>query len=194
MKFRLKGGRHVEDDITYNKGDVITTGTDLAAKFGKRRFERLGKFVDEDVEQPRIRSTQSKTRKKKSKKKEKDSCGLDVTEDFAVAKDAGLTVFEKEHWLTVFDENDVVLNDKKLRKKDVPSFLEEYLSKEELEEEEELIQFDKGDRVVVNIGGEEYAGSISQIKGDNAIVKFDDGDVDTYALDELVLEGEEEED
>ena len=87
MKFKLKGGSHTEDDKTYSKGDVIITDRDLAAKFGKRRFERLGKMVDDDVEQPRIKSVQSKSKKKSKKKKsKKDERGLDMTEDLAVAK------------------------------------------------------------------------------------------------------------
>lgn len=43
----------------------------------------------------------------------------------------------------------------------------------------------KGDRVLVEIDGEDYAGTIKKIKDDEAKVKFDDGDVDTYPLDDL---------
>lgn len=196
MKFKLLGGSHTEDKVSYSKGDVITTDTDLAAKFGKRRFERLGKLIDEDVEQPVIKTVRTKGKKKtkKKSKEKKNNLGLEVTEDFAVAKEAGFTIFEKERWFTVFDENGMVLNDKKLRKKDVPSFLEEYITEddEEDEEEEEPVQFTKGDRVVVEIDDEEYAGKIIRITKDNkATIIFDDGDTDTYPQDELVLESED---
>lgn len=43
----------------------------------------------------------------------------------------------------------------------------------------------KRDRVVVEIDGEDYAGVIKSIGDDEATIKFDDGDVDTYPLDDL---------
>lgn len=194
----LKGGSHIEDKVSYSKGEVITTDRDLAAKFGKHRFERLGRFIDEDVEQPVIKSVRAKDKKKKGKKKgkkEEDTRGLDVTEDFVVAKEAGYSIFEKENWFTVFDENGVLLTDKKLRKKDIPSFLEENISlddeieEDEVDEDEEPIQFAKGDRVVVEIDDKEYAGKIVKIGKDNkASVIFDDGDEGIYPTSEMVFE------
>ncbi len=207
MRFKLLGGTHVEKGVVYHKGDFISSDIDLAGALGKARFERVGKFTDDEsdelAKQPVIPSRKKKKTLKEGKAKEEDTRGLDVTEDFAVAKAAGLTVFEKERWFTVFDENDVVVSSKKLRKNSVPSFLEEYLAEdveeeedieEEVEEdEEELVTFDKGDRVIVNIDGADYPGSISKIKGEEATIKFDDGDTDTFAFDKLVFESKDNE-
>ncbi len=213
MKFKLKGGSHIQDDVTYNKGDTITTDIDLAAKFGKHRFERIGRMVDDNVKQPEIKSVRKgKGKKKKTSSKKtsskplpstssktkkevkKEKYGMDVTEDFPTAVEAGFTIFEEEHWFTIVDENDEVLNDKKMRKKDVPAFLENYLAEDgdETEEVEEEVEFNKGDRVIIEIDDVEYAGVITLIKGEKATIKFDDGDVDTYALDELVEENDED--
>jgi hypothetical protein len=38
--FRVKGGCHVEDGVTYRKGDMIETDVDLAATF-RGKFERV---------------------------------------------------------------------------------------------------------------------------------------------------------
>lgn len=57
------------------------------------------------------------------------------------------------------------------------------------------MEWSKGDRCAVEIEGEWYYGEISKIKGDNATIKFDDGDTDTYPLSDLEPEedeGEEE--
>lgn len=202
MKFKLLGGSHTEDKTSYSKGDIITTDRDLAAKFGKNRFKRLGKFVDDDerVHQPVIHSAPAKNKKtaektakktaKKSSKPKENKLGLDVTEDFMVAKEAGLIVSEKEYWFTVSDKSGNVLNDKKLRKKDVPAFLEEYLT-DDGDGKEGFVK-GKGDRIAIEIEGEKFAGVITQVVGIEALIKFDDGDVDTYPLDELIPEGKED--
>lgn len=44
---------------------------------------------------------------------------------------------------------------------------------------------EKGDRVSCDVDGTDYEGTIKKIKGDTAIVTFDDGDVETKDLDEL---------
>jgi hypothetical protein len=60
------------------------------------------------------------------------------------------------------------------------------------EDESDSGDWNDGDRCVVEIDGEDYAGTIKTIKGDNAIVLFDDGDKDTYPLDDLKEEGVDE--
>ncbi len=61
------------------------------------------------------------------------------------------------------------------------------------EEEDEDI-WDEGDRVVVKIDGDDYAGEITDIAEDDATVKFDDGDVRDIPTDELKVEVEAKED
>lgn len=54
---------------------------------------------------------------------------------------------------------------------------------------------EKGDRISCDIGGTDYEGTVKKIKGDTAVITFDDGDVETKDLDELTrLEPEEAKD
>ena len=55
-------------------------------------------------------------------------------------------------------------------------------------------KLEKGDRVVAEIDGEDYAGKITKIKKGKATVKFDDGDTQTLNLDDLRAEDEDEDD
>jgi hypothetical protein len=66
----------------------------------------------------------------------------------------------------------------------------------EEEEEEEEDSYSVGDRVVVEIDGEDFPGEITSIDEDDADVKFDDGDTGTYSmtLDSFDLESEEQSD
>ena len=52
-------------------------------------------------------------------------------------------------------------------------------------EEDDDIPFEKGDEVLSEIDGEEYAGVIKKIKGDTATVLFEDGDELEIDLDDL---------
>jgi len=54
--------------------------------------------------------------------------GEDVTTEFPTAEQIEVKVFEKSNWFTVIDEVDnSVLNEKKLRRKEVEPFLIQYL-------------------------------------------------------------------
>jgi len=53
--------------------------------------------------------------------------------------------------------------------------------------------WDEGGRCVVEIDGEDYAGTIKAIKGDEAIIEFDDGDKQTHPLEDLKKESDEPE-
>ena len=66
--------------------------------------------------------------------------------------------------------------------------------KEEEPEEPEESGWKVGDRVVVEIDGEDYAGEITEIDEDNdsATVEFDDGDTQDVAFDDLTEEKEPE--
>jgi len=63
---------------------------------------------------------------------------------------------------------------------------------EEEEAEEEEATWAKGDECQVDIDGDMYKGVIKKIKDDEATIKFDDGDTDTYSLSELVEVAAEE--
>lgn len=60
------------------------------------------------------------------------------------------------------------------------------------EEEEAEFEVAVGSRVVTEIDGEQYAGKVTKLKGDQAVVKFDDGDVQTIDISELSEESAEE--
>jgi len=89
---------------------------------------------------------------------------------------------------TTDDGDDESETTKKLKKKSKKK------EKEKVQGEEEN-DWDEGDRVVVEIDGEDYAGEITSIDNDDetADVKFDDGDTeDDVAFDRLKLEPESE--
>lgn len=48
-------------------------------------------------------------------------------------------------------------------------------------------EIEVGDRVSADFDGDEYEGVVEKISGDKASVKFDDGDEDKFALDDLTL-------
>jgi len=67
------------------------------------------------------------------------------------------------------------------------------MAESESEPEEDDIPFEEGDRVSAEIDGETYEGVIKKIKDDKAKVLFDDGDKNTFDLDDLTKLEEEEE-
>lgn len=64
----------------------------------------------------------------------------------------------------------------------------------EEDEDEEEEDWGKGDRCVVEIDGDDFAGKVVKIKGKKATVKFDDGDKQTVALADLQEEEDEDDD
>lgn len=67
-------------------------------------------------------------------------------------------------------------------------------SGEDSDDDDEIIVYEKGDRVVVEIDGDDYAGEITKVKKDKATVEFDDGDKMEVDVDELTLEADADED
>jgi len=146
MLFKLKRGSHLDaKGKVYKKGATIESSRDLVKIFGKVKFER-----DHAAEQrtgvpvidkkPAIPSPVVKTEKSKKVEepkntdtvKESSKYGKDVTSNFPTADDVEVDVFEKAKWYTVIDRADgEVLNTKKLRKKSVEPFLEQYLEEED---------------------------------------------------------------
>ncbi len=148
MLFRLKGGNHVEDDVTYKSGDIIDSPRDLVAMF-RGKFERA---FDKELEAKSTKGTKDKTVPSKpaippvseadgkaDKTKPEASpiikegeYGRDVTAEFPTAEELDVMVFEKSKWYTVVDnEDNKVLNEKKLRAKEVQPFLDSYLEDDE---------------------------------------------------------------
>ena len=58
--------------------------------------------------------------------------GTDVTEKFELAKAAKLQVFENNKWYTIIDpEDDTVITDKKIRRKQIDGVLKDFIPEEE---------------------------------------------------------------
>jgi len=149
MLFRLKQrcGNHVENGKIYEPGDIIETGRDLSSKF-RNKFERIhealkdtGKKDTDEIKRPNIPpsvgeggdtglnpSPESSPISDEEIVEENLEYGEDVTSEFPTAEKLEVKVFEKSKWYTIVDTSDgEVLNEKKLRKKDVIPFLEQYL-------------------------------------------------------------------
>ncbi len=139
---------------TYKSGDKVPSDEDLVTKW-PGKFELVGRYKEEDTpDAPDFPSkSEKKSKSKKATKKEDiktksskspqkipvvSKYGVDVTEDFPTAAKVKLQVFEKLKWFTVIDpDNGEVLNEKKLRKRNVESFLEEYVPDEDEDAEED---------------------------------------------------------
>ena len=138
MLFKVKNGEHRgRDKKVYKKGDIIESKADLRRIFrGKfREVHGKGPSSPEDVEKPKIPGPADEggedkevASPPKSDTTEKPSeYGVKVTSEFPTAKKVKLDVYRKAFWHVVVDpENGNVLNDKKLRKKDVEPFLAQY--------------------------------------------------------------------
>jgi len=154
MKYRLKGGSHVQNNKIYHKGDIIDTSFDLCQLF-RGKFEKVYEEVtDTGVEIPNLRArpnispppladegkeaATSEPSSDTGDVSDESQYGKDVTKDFPVAEELDVQVFEKSKWYTVIDTDDnKVLNEKKLRKKEVKTFLDE-LSEDDAEDDDDL--------------------------------------------------------
>ena len=138
MKFRLlpKTGEHVEqnvkgNDVVYKPGDIIESDIDLRKKF-PNKFE----FVEGSLIQPEAGSPDiplqnidpdAKSKEVKPAAKTESPFGKDVSVEFPLADRVHLKVFVKSNWFTIVDPVDeIVQNEKKLRRDAVLSFLSEY--------------------------------------------------------------------
>jgi len=135
MKFRLKKncGSHVEGGKIYKAGDIIETDNDLAAIFhGKdaNGNNRPGKFELIHDESLKDTGKEDTTRVRPDiAPPAANEYGKDVSSEFPTADKVDVLVFEKSKWYTVVDKADgEVLSEKRLRRKDVEPFLEQYLN------------------------------------------------------------------
>lgn len=142
FRLRKKCGNHIGppdangNRKTYKAGNVVPSEDDLVAKF-PMKFELVQGQTEDDneiasvpnipepIKSKKTKTTVAKSNTQKSSKVIKSKYGEDVTEQFPLAKELDLQVFEKSKWFTVVDD-DVEVNDKKLRRKEVDSFLEDY--------------------------------------------------------------------
>jgi len=136
MIFKLKRGSHYQGDKKFMKGDTVESSHDLVTLFGKEKFERdypaEQKAGIATINKPNIPSPVAKA----DVDKEPGEYGEDITSEFSTAEEAEVTVFEKSNWCTVVDKEDgEVLNEKKLRRKDIEPFLEQYLTDEDVDED-----------------------------------------------------------
>lgn len=155
MLFRLKKrcGSHRQDGKTYTAGDTIKTTIDLIALFPSK-FERVYKeeLSDTESDEPKLKKPNIPPSVDVNKEGEDETNaktsspskvldgehGKDVTSEFSIAEKAGVKVFEKKNWFVVIDETDgELLNEKKLREKDVEAFLTQYLNDDEDEDDDD---------------------------------------------------------
>jgi hypothetical protein len=154
MIFKVKGGTHEQNGKSYKKGDFVDTELPLTEMF-RGKFERqfdqetlkdtgvVSKISKPNITPPPLGGSKAVTAELPSKEKEavldiKDETfveeypeslyGTDVTDKYPTAEEVHVKVFEKSKWCVIVDPIDErVLNDKKLRGKDVEDFLEDLL-------------------------------------------------------------------
>lgn len=157
VAFRLKArcGDHVEDNVTYVAGDKVMSNRNLEKLF-KNKFERIHPEDDFDFAKagPNIPSPRTVLDKDKGEEDQKSSSsksgkyknstkfGRNITLSFPKAIAAELSVYEKDHWCQVVDRNTEdgkpeVVSEKKLREKEVDSFLETFVESENEDEDED---------------------------------------------------------
>ena len=152
-KFKLKPkcGNHSEPNdkgvyVTYTSGAVIESNTDLVKRF-PNKFIRVNDDSQDteigvsvpNIPKPKKEVTLTPEVLPKEAKKNSENAALkelygdEITEEFPTAAIVNLKVFLKKNWCTVVDPEDdnIVLNEKKLRKNSVEKFLQEYVQEED---------------------------------------------------------------
>ena len=131
----------------YFSGDMIKSDVDLVVKF-PGKFDLTNESMQPVVNtpsRPEIPGPMSDVGESESptdptldidndgdKIEEEVKYGKDVTDQFEDAVTAELKVYKRTQWYTIIDPDDgEILNNKKLRKKDVGSFLATYVEEEE---------------------------------------------------------------
>jgi len=161
-------GLNTEDALAYFKGSLARLGYEEPST-----KKKLLATLEEMVEGPTYAVVRLATKKKKN------SDG-DMVEQQNSRIIKALDSDEVEDEL---DEDAVATEDS----------VEPDAEETEAESEEEGEDWAKGDRCVVDIDGKDYPGKIKKLKGDDdALVKFDDGDEQEIALDDLKEEEAEE--
>ena len=172
FRLKAKCGTHSQNGNTYRPGDVVETDMDLVAKF-RNKFEKIYDDVDKQdtgkttpkipipPEQASKKTEADKDNKSKSasvskkppkkqkkskkstKKKNSKKYGVNVTEEFPIAEENDLRVYEKAagngKWYSIIemDEDNKKVLLKKTRKKDVVNFIEDMLDEEVHDDEDD---------------------------------------------------------
>lgn len=129
MKFRLLHSVHIAQGHTYQKGDIVTSNADLTQRF-PLKFEKLesepvtvapSRAVSAPSEAPVVPST--------PKAGSTSPFGEDVSEDFPIAGESDLRVYQKGTSFFVVDPDDAdtALNPKALKGPEVAKFIKNYL-------------------------------------------------------------------
>jgi len=174
--------------------EIIEQGPDLDECVKIFEYDELKKIFLQTTDDDEDSGTTKKT-KKKSKKKEKepesesddwdkgDRVIVEIEGDYYAGEITGIDdELEDDVAIVKFDDGDVqevAIDDLKVE------------VGVKVEEEDDLL-FEVGDRVVVEIDGEDYAGKITEVDGDKetASIKFDDGDSGVHDFNEFKPEPE----
>lgn len=154
--FRVLSGSHDEGGKIYQKGEEVSSERDLVSMFANK-FEAVGDFTPAVVETPDpapptkkpVELIETTTDENKifrthepkpsgpsdDSKVDLDSTdhGIDITEEFQSAVDAGLHVYKRRGWCTVVDDG-VKVNGKGLKQADVGAFIDTMLKGEDDED------------------------------------------------------------
>ncbi len=152
VAYRLKKrcGEHVEDGHTYVAGDKVVSTRNLVEIF-KGKFEKIHRDDISAEDTPNIPSSATVLDKGKgegdkkspsSKLKNSKMFGRNVSLSFPAAIAAELRVYEKDAWYQVVDwntedEKPEVVSKRKLREKDVASFLETFVESDDDDEDDD---------------------------------------------------------
>lgn len=151
MLFRLRKGcgNHEQNGRLYKPGDIIETSLDLPSMFKANKFERIrktkghtgpadtGTVIATKTRPPSSPTAEDVPEEDKNPRANR-GYGKDVSSEFSTAKEAAVKVFRKGNWFLVVDKNDgQVLNEKKLRRKEVEPFIEQYLNPPEEDDVED---------------------------------------------------------
>lgn len=131
MKFRLLHSVHIAQGRAYQKSNVVESNSDLTQRF-PLKFERL--TASEVVEAPSRAvpvPSEAPAAVPSAKGGEMSPFGEDVSEDFPIAGESDLRVYQKGTSFFVVDPDDAdeALNPKALKGPEVAKFIKTYLKK-----------------------------------------------------------------
>lgn len=135
MQYRVLGGLHrLPDGTIVKKGEIFESpDTRLVEKF-RNKFERVvpapAPINTQNVATPEAEKTPVQKAAEAGAAEILPNGQQDMTAEFPKAQEANLVVTKDRRGWYVYDadDRDGAINEKPLKKKDVPGFLEEYLA------------------------------------------------------------------